>query len=544
MNQREWAPIILAIVFLAALAHGHFWLQGARLHDDDYTVWLTKAANTSTPQCIAEVATPSLRDWGFDRRPVEVLAIRLLYPVAQLQPSHYFLIKIFAFAAMIAGLCWLLLLVTGRPEPALALAVVLIPAAPLYSSMLWFCDFLIFAQVFLVAAAGLFIYGERCESEMPTLGRVGLRIGTFLCYFLAIQSKPSARVFLLAFACYLAIQGWRNGIKRYWHLLGAMFVVSVPWVYLATESILPPFFPGGPEPLEGQWRHPGLAAWFQMVFGYSSGMNPLFSALESLAYPPASIISAYLLWFFVFAALAGANMVGNQTSVVNLKKCWKIEVDPAERALIVLLALWCLFVAIGFSIVPAGSMYDRMRFLAEFVVPMNALAVLLFWRLTQMFEGPKIRAAILVAAVLFYAMPNIAFTNHIRGTVGTDYIARNQILAHLHNRISQATVLRAGFPTDPRDYFSPAANVYEDLDPSELETLQQTPKGRETYVLTKKTVTLPQFIKVWSANGNAQTPYDRLVSLGNASHYHNRYFIYRIDPDYKAPGTDEDGGAE
>jgi hypothetical protein len=540
MNQREWAPIVLAVVFLAALLHGHFWLQGARLHDDDYTVWLAKANSTSTAQCFIDLATPALRDWGFERRPAEVLALNLLIPAAKLKPAHYFLIKIFAFATMIAGLCWIVLITTGRPEPALALAFVLIPSAPLYASMLWLCDFLVFSQAFLIAAIALFVYCEACGDDLPWPARAGLRCGTFLCYFMAIQSKASARSFLLAFACYLAIQGWRKGIKRHWHLLAAMFVVSVPWIYLATESVIPPFWPGGPEPIEGQWRQPELGAWLQMVFGYSAGRNIALGALESLAHPPASIVSAYLLWFFVFAALVGANMLGLESLILNFKKFWKIEIDPAERSLITLLALWCLFIVLGYSIVPESKMYGRMRYLAEFVVPMNALAILLFWRLTMMFEGPKIRSAILIAAVLFYAAPNIVFTNQVRGTVGTDYIARNQILSHLHHRIKNATVLRAGFPTDPRSYFAPANNVYADCDPSKLETLGQTPSGRETYVLTSKPVSFPQFIEIWSANGNAKTQYDRLVSLGNPSHYHDRYFIYRIDPDYKPPKAVED----
>ena len=423
----------MALLGLAAFIYLAQLTQGERLFDNDYD-WIA-AARVGWLEILGRIFAPIPESWGFQDRPVQVLCFKILYTTFSYSPAPYYALK----ALLLAGVACGIVLFCLRTGPGLrtgfAAAGVFVLSGPVFSSALWVSDFELLAQIFILAAFGLFLALE--QQDFYSTNRLKFYLyqaGILIFSLLGHRTKGSAKLIPAVLLVYLVIYR-RNALRRYLPLLALIALTIVPVFALLSDPV-PPFAPFSEDRSQGwMWRPANLETLGMLLVGNAhlltgvSGIEPAYSLL--------GVLCPVLFW-------AGLGGIG----FILYRRRDLLPLASPERAATIFVATWLVVVMVSFSAFPRLPLGFMSRYVTGALVPTGILIALVFSKASAALPaGWKSRAIPAIALiVLAHGAVNFRYVRHARETLGQLMVAYDRARISISESIRNANVLMLDLP--------------------------------------------------------------------------------------------------
>jgi len=423
----------MALLGLAAFVYLGLLTQGERLFDNDYD-WIA-AAQVGWLEILGRIGMPIPESWGFQDRPVQVLCFKILHTTFGYSPAPYYAFKALLLAGVACGIALFCLRTGLGLRAGLAAAGIFALSGPVFSSALWVSDFELLAQIFILAAFGLFLALEQQDFYRTNRLKFYLyQAGILICSLLGHRTKGSAKLIPVILLVYLVTYR-RNALKRYLPLLVLIALTIVPVFALLSDPV-PPFAPFSEDRSQGwMWRPANLETLSMLLVGNArlltgvSGVEPAYSLL--------GVLCPVLFW----TTSGGIGFI--------LYRRRKIRpLTPPERAAAIFVAIWLAVVMVSFSAFPRLPLGFMSRYVTGALAPAGILIALVFSRAAAALPaGWKSRAIPVIALiVLTHGAVNFRYVRDARETLGQLMIAYDRARISISESIRNANVLMLDLP--------------------------------------------------------------------------------------------------
>jgi hypothetical protein len=408
---------------LGAFVYASLMLSGLRLFDNDYD-WINQAQDTDVLALLGEILRPIPDRWGFQDRPVQILAMKLLHGIGGETPAIYYTFKAALFATVSYGIARISLTLGLKAPTALLAGSIFALSSPGQASALWVSDIELLAEILILAAFGCF---WRLSNSIPA-SRRSEWLNQALFVMIAIvahRTKGSAKLIPAIVLVYLFLYR-RDQIRRFLPSLALIVLTIVP-VFEVISNPVPPFAPFAEDQSQGwMWKPANTSTLATLIAG---NFHPIWgTAGPDIAFSLLSVLSPALLW----PAVCGLGFL----FVRERKFFSKPEVG--------FVCIWATVTAASYASFPRLPEGFMVRYVVVGLVPVSIGIAVILVRATSGLRS-RILIPALTCILALHGAHNLKSTRHLRDTLGQVIVAYDLAREYIAHNLTHAEVLIIGF---------------------------------------------------------------------------------------------------
>jgi hypothetical protein len=516
------ARVLPLAIFVFIFLYSSFFLQGLRLYDNDYNMWIPGARMASTLTLLWQVFNPILQDWNVTFRPTQLLIFKGLFALFEYDATGYYYFKSFALAAFCALYFMFLRRFLKNTTVAALSAVFIGTATSTFASSMWVSDFVFVSEFLALAVYWIFL---KLETQ-PRTGKTVLWVSAALMVLLTLvcdRTKANGKLIPAILFLYVILSGYKK-LKTHGPVIALMVVTVLPWKVLLVNPA--PFLYAGTGDVDPAAWQPASLDRFWTFFGrdfepFSLGYprHTPISILENLGFP--------LLYAFIAAMfLLGWRAIKRRTS------------GAEHQHVVWFLIVWSGVNAMALMSYPLQHNHFLARYAISTLVPLFPLLLVGIYKAVQLGSGREwIARGVTIGLVVLQVWIHSHQTFRARNYFPTFMIAADTLRDHIAENYRDTqfsyfnTPMAAFRPTDDGNQFfgSDGAN----LETTTSRRVPNVPMYLVTMVPTfgSQVAELPTMV----VPGKSESLFDRIFNGGPEPVHAFSLYLYEVR---KTPTTD------